>query len=126
MPDVSRAEQQFMGIASHHPEMLRGTAPNMTRAKMRDFATTPIRGLPPYIGKYAAGGLVTNGQLDLTPNAMGQVTQPQAVGAAQQPAPPPQAYARGGMVAPKFPVKKPMNRRARIAAFEKKNGTASI
>lgn len=58
MPAVSQAQQRFMAIAEHHPEMLRDRMPNMTRSQMHDFAATPIRGLPKYVGKYGDGGNV--------------------------------------------------------------------
>jgi len=46
MPAKSQAQQRFMAIAEHHPEQLRGPAPDMTHAQLHDFAATPRKGLP--------------------------------------------------------------------------------
>lgn len=46
MPAVSQKQQRFMAIAEHHPEQLRGKAPDMTKAQLHDFAATPRKGLP--------------------------------------------------------------------------------
>jgi len=35
-----------MAIAEHHPEQLRGKAPDMTKSQLHDFAATPRKGLP--------------------------------------------------------------------------------
>jgi hypothetical protein len=46
MPAVSKKQQEFMAIAEHHPEKLRGKAPDMTHKQLHDFAATPTKGLP--------------------------------------------------------------------------------
>jgi len=46
MPAVSQKQQRFMAIAEHHPEQLRGKAPDMTKSQLHDFAATPRKGLP--------------------------------------------------------------------------------
>lgn len=49
MPADSKAQQQVMAIALHHPEKLhkknRGLL-NMSKADLRDFASTKRKGLP--------------------------------------------------------------------------------
>lgn len=49
MPAVSKAQQAFFAIAEHHPDQLRGPAPNMTQGQLHDFAATPRTGLPTHV-----------------------------------------------------------------------------
>ena len=48
MPAVSQAQRRFFGWAMHNPEEARakGKMPDMTQSQMRDFASTPDKGLP--------------------------------------------------------------------------------
>lgn len=46
MPAVSKKQRRFFAIAEHHPDMLRGKMPNMSKSEMHKFAATPERGLP--------------------------------------------------------------------------------
>jgi hypothetical protein len=45
-PAVSKKQQAYMAIAEHTPDKLRGPMPQMTHAKLHDFAATPTKGLP--------------------------------------------------------------------------------
>lgn len=117
MPAVSRAQQAAMAIAEHAPGKLnpsnRGLL-GMSQPQLHDFAATPTRGLPRYVGSYpkmptgmATGGPVEpssyyaqggmTGETDVSeanpqpimPNTPGMETQ-RTVG-----------YAKGGNVKPK-------------------------
>jgi len=46
MPAVSQAQRRYMGMAEHTPEMMRGKRPDMSKAQLHDFASTPEKGLP--------------------------------------------------------------------------------
>ena len=46
MPAVSKKQRRFMAIAEHHPEKLRGKAPDMSKGEMHKYASTPEKGLP--------------------------------------------------------------------------------
>lgn len=51
MPAVSRAQQQAMAIAEHHPEKLHAANKGlleMSHKQLHDFATTPRKHLPSY------------------------------------------------------------------------------
>jgi len=63
MPAKSKKQQRFMAIAEHHPEQLRGPAPDMTHAQLHDFAATPRKGLPTHakpVARDHTGGDVLN------------------------------------------------------------------
>jgi hypothetical protein len=48
MPSVSVAQRRFFGWAMHHPDEAKaeGKATGMTPGQMKDFASTPEKGLP--------------------------------------------------------------------------------
>jgi hypothetical protein len=46
MPAVSRKQQEFMAIAEHEPEKLKGKMPDMSHQQLHDFASTSHEGLP--------------------------------------------------------------------------------
>jgi flagellar hook-length control protein FliK len=53
MPAKSKAQQEFMAIAEHEPDKLRGAKPKMSHDQLHDFAATPTKGLPQKIGRDA-------------------------------------------------------------------------
>lgn len=54
MPAKSVAQRRFFAIAEHEPDKLQGKMPNMSKAKMHDFAAVKEKGLPAKLGKLAA------------------------------------------------------------------------
>ena len=49
MPAVSKAQQELFAIAEHHPEELPAkdaSLKRLSKTKLREFAATPITGLP--------------------------------------------------------------------------------
>lgn len=154
MPATSIAQRRAIAIAEHNPT--KSYARNRALVEMapqaqHDFASTPERGLPQYVGKYAAGGPVApqayyqqGGEVDdsmaarpVLPNTP-SMNQPQTVG-----------YAKGGLVGPlrvappvvpvkgkpKIGVSKPgkvapkapkLSRAQRVAKFEDDNGDAEV
>ena len=46
MPAKSKAQQRFMAMCAHEPAHTRGTCPDMPRKSLREFASTPTKGLP--------------------------------------------------------------------------------
>jgi hypothetical protein len=46
MPATSQAQQRFMAICLHDPKHAKGKCPDMSASQMRDFASTPRKGLP--------------------------------------------------------------------------------
>ena len=55
MPASSRAQQQAMSIAEHHPEEATGAAKEMARSMskktLHEFAATKTEGLPEHVKK---------------------------------------------------------------------------
>lgn len=51
MPARSKAQQEFMAIAEHDPEKLKGKMPDMSHQQLHDFAATPTKGLPRKVRK---------------------------------------------------------------------------
>lgn len=54
MPAVSKRQRRLMAIALEHPEILQGKnsgVKKMTKQQLRDFASTPEKGLPKKKGK---------------------------------------------------------------------------
>jgi hypothetical protein len=52
MPAESKAQQQAMAIAEHHPEELNEKNKGllkMSHKQLHDFASTPRKGLPSYV-----------------------------------------------------------------------------
>lgn len=108
MPSVSRAQQAAMAIAEHAPGKLnpgnRGLL-NMSGSQLHDFAATPTRGLPRYVGQYpkmAAGGAVDQpppsyygqgGEADVT-----MAARPVLPNTPSMPQPTSVGYAQGGNV----------------------------
>jgi len=48
MPAVSRKQQRLFGMCAHNPTHAKGSCPDMSRSKMREFAHKPKGG---YKGK---------------------------------------------------------------------------
>lgn len=63
MPAVSRQQAKFMGAAYARAQSgrPRATDPQMPVAKLREFATTPRRGLPSRARRSYGGGPVSEG-----------------------------------------------------------------
>lgn len=51
MPAKSRAQERYFQIAEHHPELLRGPVPKMSKAAMHDFASGSEKGKPQHVKK---------------------------------------------------------------------------
>lgn len=54
MVAVSKRQRRLMAMALEHPEMIQGKnagVKNMTKQQLRDFASTPEKGLPKKKGK---------------------------------------------------------------------------
>lgn len=60
MPSESKAERRFFGWAEHNPAQAKaeGKLPDMTKAQMHDFASTPEKGLPERKKKPMLGGAI--------------------------------------------------------------------